>query len=110
MRSYNRFDTDQEIECRVDKTKHFVRLYNLSCGGCMIESDSDKIENGAEIKIRLGPKTIIPGRVVWRADKNAGVKFETPLHQKVVQHYGYTPSEEFDRHDPRDRFGLPLSV
>lgn len=110
MRSYNRFDTDQEIECKIGRQKGIVRLYNLSCGGCMIESDKPELETGAEIVVRLGPKTIIPGKVVWRSEKNAGIKFETPVHQKVVQHYGYTPNEEFDRYDARDRFGLPISV
>lgn len=110
MRSYNRFDTDQEIECTVGKAKKVVRLYNLSSGGCMIESDHAELRTGAQIAVRLGPKTVIPGRIVWRSDKNVGIKFETPVHQKVVQHYGYTPGEEFDRYDARDRFGLPISV
>ncbi|WP_128892334.1 PilZ domain-containing protein [Erythrobacter sp. HKB08] len=108
MRSYNRFSTDQEIECAVDGKRGVVKLYNLSCGGCMIETPDEAIDEGTQIRLRLQPKVIVNGRVVWRIEKNAGIKFETPLHQTVVEQFGYVPNSEFDRDDPRDRFGLPL--
>ncbi|MXO89859.1 PilZ domain-containing protein [Pontixanthobacter aquaemixtae] len=108
MRSYNRFRTDQEIECRIGGKDLIVSLYNLSCGGCMIETSDDAAEEGAEVELSLTGKTTIPGRIVWRLGKNTGIKFDLPLHQKMVEHFGYSDEEDFDRNDPRDRFGIPL--
>lgn len=108
MRSYNRFKTDQEIDCVIGRKKHKVALYNLSCGGCMIETPADDAVHGAKVKIVLAGKAIMPGKIAWRVGKNAGIKFELPLHQKVVEHFGYEKDEEFDRDDPRDRFGIPI--
>jgi hypothetical protein len=108
MRSYNRFKVDQEIGCRIDGKTVQASLYNLSSGGCMIETTDDAAEEGAEIGVALTDKVQMPGRIVWRLGKNAGVKFDLPLHQKVVEHFGYAHGEDFDRDDPRDRFGIPL--
>lgn len=108
MRSYNRFETDQEIACTISGSTDSGRLYNLSCGGCMIELSHPALAEGALVTVALSARTKVPGRVVWRVDGNAGVKFEAPLHQRTVQKFGYRPMEDFDRDDPRDRFGLPL--
>lgn len=107
MRSYNRFSTDTEIKCRIEGELIRASLYNLSCGGCMIETKSDLAREGAEIDVRLNAKVIMPGKIVWRIDKNAGIKFSLPLHQKVVERFGYD-GEDFDSNDPRDRFGIPI--
>lgn len=74
----------------------------------MIETTSTDATEGAEIEVVLTDKVTMPGRIVWRIERNAGIKFDLPLHQKVVEHFGYAENEEFDRHDPRDRFGIPL--
>ncbi|MDN3645688.1 PilZ domain-containing protein [Pontixanthobacter aestiaquae] len=108
MRSYNRFRVDQEIDCRIDGKGVVASLYNLSSGGCMIETDEKLAQEGSEVEINLTNKIAMPGRIVWRVSKNAGIKFDLPLHQKVVEHFGYSEDEEFDRNDPRDRFGIPL--
>lgn len=107
MRSYNRFKTDQEIACNFDGESHRVGLYNLSCGGCMIEAATLDAVVGKSVTIGLNAKIKVPGHIVWRVDKNAGVKFDIPVHQKVVEHFGYL-DETFDANDPRDRFGIPL--
>lgn len=107
MRSYNRFKTDLEVTCKLAGKKHKVGLYNLSSGGCMIEAATVEAGEGDAVEISLNSKIKVPGHIVWRVDKNVGVKFEIPLHQKVVHHFGYR-DEQFDRDDPRDRFGIPL--
>jgi len=107
MRTYNRFATDQDVICKVDGEDFTVGLYNLSCGGCMIETPSEAAVEGQELQVTLNPKITVPGKIVWRINKNAGIKFDIPLHQKVVEHFGYE-DELFDRDDPRDRFGIPL--
>ena len=108
MRSYNRFKTDHKVECRIGRKKGTVSLYNLSSGGCMIETGSKLAEQGVRVEVKLSEKVAMPGKIVWRVDRNVGIKFDLPLHQKVVEALGYSAEEEFDRDDPRDRFGIPL--
>lgn len=108
MRSYNRFKTDQKIECKIGRKRGTVNLYNLSSGGCMIETKSRLAKEGETIEVMLADNVSIPGKIVWRIDNNAGIKFDVPLHKTVVEKFGYDESEEFDRDDPRDRFGIPL--
>jgi hypothetical protein len=108
MRSYIRFETDQLIECRIGRKRETVTLYNLSCGGCMIETASTAAEVDERVTVLVTDGTSIPGRIVWRIEKNAGIKFEIPLHHKLVERLGFAEEEEFDRNDPRDRFGIPL--
>ncbi|WP_379547291.1 PilZ domain-containing protein [Qipengyuania sp. DSG2-2] len=108
MRSYNRLSLDKEIACRVDGVREYVTLYNVSSGGCMIECVGDMAE-GSRVDLDLNDVTPMRGSVVWRIEKNAGIKFDVPLHTAVVESLGYAAmDEEFDRHDPRDRFGIPL--
>lgn len=107
MRAYNRFKTDEMIDCAVSGKRGKVALYNLSCGGCMIESESALLVQDAAVSLTLRDRIEINGRVAWRVGKNAGIKFEQTLHPRVVEQFGYE-DEEFDRNDPRDRFGIPL--
>ncbi len=108
MRAYNRFQTDEMILCAIAGKRERVALYNLSCGGCMIESRSSTLSEGAEVEVLLSEKLSAPGRIAWRIGRNAGVKFDHLLHPAVVEKFGYVEEEDFDRNDPRDRFGIPL--
>jgi len=108
MRSYNRFAMDETIEAKIDGKAAAVSLYNLSSGGCMIEVGSDGAPAGTEVDLVLPKGVTTSGTVVWRIEKNAGIKFAVPLHTSVVEQLGYSQDEEFDRDDPRDRFGIPL--
>ncbi len=107
MRAFNRFKTDEMIDCSVGGKTGKVALYNLSAGGCMIESGSNLLKLGANVDLILREKIEICGQIAWRVGKNAGIKFHTALHPRVVEQFGYE-DEEFDRNDPRDRFGIPL--
>ncbi|MHA6333950.1 PilZ domain-containing protein [Qipengyuania sp. CAU 1752] len=109
MRAYNRFVTDEETSVVLDGEKDIATLYNLSCGGCMIDLRSAGAVVGSHIELNLRDMVTAQGTIVWRIENYAGVKFETPVHQKIVQMLGYNSTEEgFDAEDPRDRFGLPL--
>lgn len=109
MRSYSRFNTDHEITCIVGSKGHTAQLYNLSSGGCMIEMGQLSIAQGDEVNVKLRGQTILPGVIAWQVGKSAGIKFAVPLHHRVVESFGYqTGGEDFDRYDPRDRFGIPL--
>ena len=108
MRSYNRFAMDETIEATIDGASSNVSLYNLSSGGCMIEVGPDGAAKGEMVKLCLPQGVATSGRIVWRIGKNAGIKFDVPLHTNIVERMGYAEEEEFDRNDPRDRFGIPL--
>lgn len=107
MRAFNRFKTDEMIDCAVSGKRGKVALYNLSSGGCMIESGSKLLKEGATVALTMRERIEVGGKVVWRIGKNAGIRFDQMLHPKVIEQFGYD-EEEFDRHDPRDRFGIPL--
>lgn len=106
-RAFNRFKTDEMIDCAVGGKRGKVALYNLSSGGCMIESASKQLKVGARVVLTLRDRIEISGEVVWRIGNNAGIRFDQMLHPRVVEQFGYD-DEDFDRHDPRDRFGIPL--
>ena len=109
MRSYNRLKTNQTIECEVDGRREIATIYNLSCGGCMVEANSDDLQEGESLEVFLGPQISMPGTVAWRVENNIGIKFLLPVHQAVVETFGFSADDEnFDRDDRRDRFGLPL--
>ncbi|RDC60310.1 hypothetical protein HME9302_01512 [Alteripontixanthobacter maritimus] len=109
MRIFNRFQLDEEIDITIHGVRDTATLYNLSSGGCMLETDNADVTEGALITVRLNSQTQMDARVVWRMGKNVGIKFSVPLHPAVVSALGYDgTNEEFDSYDPRDRFGIPL--
>lgn len=109
MRSFNRFSTDEEIAISIDAERDVATLYNLSCGGCMVELRNPSARAGAQVEVNLRDMVTAQGHIVWRVDGKCGIKFATPVHHKIVQMLGYTSTAEtFDTEDPRDRFGLPL--
>ena len=110
MRSFNRLPTDQAIQCVVSETSLDAHLYNLSCGGCMIELDHADLSKGDPIEVSFNNGTRVHGIVAWRVNRNAGVQFDHLLHTKTVEACGeWDANEPFDHLDMRDRYGLPLS-
>lgn len=111
MRAYGRLKIDLQIRCDFGGESKDVQLYNLSRGGCMIELDDapgDNVEAGTEVKIQLGDAETVPGKVAWLRKRNLGVEFCEPISRETVEEFGYPDDEDFDRDDPRDRYGLPL--
>ena len=54
-----------------------VRVRNMSRGGALIESDSIPPENS---RVRLGRGSLSArGRIIWRDDKRAGVRFDADV-------------------------------
>lgn len=109
MRLYGRFNADSDITCEIAGKTYGVTLYDISCGGCMVETNSSAAEIGANIVVHLNDEAEASGVIVWRHDKNAGIKFDAVLSSGVLEDMGFVVSaEEFDSDDPRDRFGIPL--
>jgi len=109
MRSFNRFVTDEEIDVIIEGERDVATLYNLSSSGCMLEARNAGAREGASVEVDLRGMVTAQGHIVWRIDEHCGIKFSTPVHQKIVTMLGYTyRGDDFDSEDPRDRFGLPL--
>lgn len=106
-RENQRLDSDRMAECRTEGRTFKAVLYNVSTTGCMIEmsfcqvSESDRIYLKVEGNIRVG------GVIVWLDGKNAGIRFDEPLHEAVVRFLGYDPASRILML-PTDRFGRPL--
>lgn len=110
MRTYSRLSTDEVITLAIAGQDVEAHLYNLSCGGCMVELPGKPLEPGTALDVRLSNSVEIRGEVAWQMGKNTGIAFEVPLHQRVVETFGFDKDAEFEAEDPMDRFGLPLDV
>ena len=110
MRTYSRLSTDEVITLTIAGQDVEAQLYNLSCGGCMVELPDKQLEIGSSVDVHLSNKVEINGIVAWQMGKNTGVQFSIPLHQRVVESFGFDKDAEFEAEDPMDRFGLPLDV
>jgi len=106
-RECERLDSDRSVDCRMDG-KHFrAVLYNVSVTGCMIEMDYNHVGQGDRLYLRADGNIRMGGLVVWQNGKNAGVRFDDPLHEAVVRFLGYDPVKGAMML-PTDRFGRPL--
>jgi hypothetical protein len=66
-----------------------VKLRNLSADGALIEADNLPIE-GSEISFRRGDLQVA-GKVVWVANKRAGIQFHAPLSPEALLRHVPTP-------------------
>ncbi len=108
-RASKRVAVDKEIECRVGGRSARVLLYNLSVGGCMIETSNGLVSEGDWASLKLSDTILAGGVVIWQIGRNAGIRFEQALHGAIVEFLGFKPSiQSFDHAWPRDRFGRPL--
>ena len=60
-----------------------IAVVDLSVGGCGIEVDIH-LETDARVWLKLPGLESWPCRVVWCSDGRAGLGFDRPLHQAVV--------------------------
>lgn len=58
--------------------------YDLSMDGCMIETGDASVVEGSIIELTLVPGTPTIGKVIWRKNRNAGIKFDTKLDPQLV--------------------------
>jgi hypothetical protein len=109
-RSYRRISVDKEIRCQIGNHCEWVVLYDLSASGAMIEVGRLNIEVGDEIQLNLHDIISATGRVAWRIDGNAGVKFNEILSASILEHLGFSSSVlAFEDQLPRSRLGEVLS-
>jgi hypothetical protein len=105
-RIHGRVAVDRAIQCHINDAQEWVFLYDLSAGGAMIEVAKIKIEVGDPVRLNLYDVITINGRIAWKSEKNAGVCFDLPLGNAIVERLGFgSTALGFDEFVPRDRFG-----
>jgi hypothetical protein len=69
-----------------DRPASSVVLFDLSTHGCGFEATCH-IETGARVWLKLPGLESWPARIAWAADGRAGLEFDRPLHDAVVERY-----------------------
>jgi len=109
VRAYRRVSVDRDIRCQAGSATGWVVLYDLSAGGAMIEVGGLSIEVGDEIQLNLHDLITASGKIAWKIEGNAGVKFSGILAGSIVEHLGFSSSAlTFDELAPRSRSGEVL--
>jgi PilZ domain len=105
-RAFGRVSFEQEIQCHINDVAEWVLLYDLSCGGAMIEVASGQIKVGDSVRLNLFDFATMSGRIAWKSERNAGVRFDSLLGDAIVRHLGFWSSSlGFDDCLPKDRLG-----
>lgn len=105
-RTHRRISVDKEIRCQIGGRSDWVVLYDLSAGGAMIEVAGLEIQVGDQIQLNLHDIITASGKIAWKINGNAGVKFDGLLSNLIVEHLGFSTSTlTFDEMRPRDRLG-----
>ncbi|WP_230293685.1 PilZ domain-containing protein [Croceicoccus sp. Ery5] len=105
-REHERLNSDRPVECRIDGRHFMAVLYNVSISGCMIEVPLNRVIDGDRVHLKDG-NIRMSGVVVWHDERNAGLRFDQPLHEAVVRFLGYDPAKG-EPLMPTDRFGRAL--
>jgi len=106
-RNSQRLDSDRAVECRANGQAFRGVLYNVSTHGCMIEMAYCQVNEGDRLYLKADGNIRLGGVVTWQDGKNAGVRFDAPLHEAVVRYLGYDPVKAVHM-IPVDRFGRLL--
>jgi hypothetical protein len=72
------------IEGRLDGAPLRLFAYDLSMDGCMVETEDIRLAEGAVVELVLDPATTVSAKVIWRKNRNAGLKFEAKLEPGLV--------------------------
>jgi hypothetical protein len=108
-RNWNRHLVEKEVGCSIDGANTLIFLYDLCCGGCMIELADASEALGKVAVVDLYEREQARGEIVWQSGRCAGVRFDEPIHDAVVRHVGFNPpAAPFEQQAPRDRFGRVL--
>jgi len=63
-----------------------IVLHDLSKSGCQIHDRMGRLEVGQFLTIRIGPIGPIDAHVRWLEGRNAGIQFDSPLNDAVLDH------------------------
>lgn len=108
-RNWSRHLVEKEVGCSIGEVRAAAFLYDLCCGGCMIELATADDALGKAAVVELYELECARGEIVWQSGRCAGVRFDEPIHEAVVRHVGFNPpAAPFEEQAPRDRFGRVL--
>ena len=63
-----------------------LEVLDLSHGGCMVDRKRAAADPGARVLVTLPGLASQAAQVVWVEDERAGIAFEQPLHDAVLEH------------------------
>ena len=63
-----------------------IVLHDLSKSGCQIHDRLGRLEVGQFLTVRIGAIGPIEAHVRWLEGRNAGIQFDTPLNDAVLDH------------------------
>lgn len=110
-RAFRRISVDKEISCQIGDRSEWVILYDLSAGGAMLEIGSIGFQIDEAIVLNLHDIISVTGRIAWKIDGSAGVKFDHILSSLILEHLGFSCSTlRFEEQQPRGRLGEILVV
>lgn len=73
-----------EIDAHLDGAPLSLFVYDLSMDGCMIETDDPRIVEDTVLDLAFDERTAVGATVIWRKNRNAGLKFLDRLRSPVV--------------------------
>jgi hypothetical protein len=99
------------VRCRVAQGyAPQVWLTDLSAEGCHLVIRAGALKPEQRVVIKAQGMEGLPGVVKWVVDTRAGIEFDRPLHQAVVDHLleGPIPTRNGSDKPLVDRFGRPV--
>lgn len=73
------------VKCRSKSGSNVeLEVLDISPGGCMVDSKRWAIDEGARALVQLPGLSFQPVTVVWIEDGKAGLQFEQPMHEAVL--------------------------
>ena len=63
-----------------------LQVLDLSPGGCLVNRKRCNAEQGARVLVKLPGLGFQPANVAWVEDDKAGLAFDQPLHEAVLDH------------------------
>ena len=85
-RATPRFLTEMTVNWRVPPSPTSATIGDISATGCRIGVGSGLVMPGGTILLELLPGFHAIGHVVWKTETEAGINFDTPLDQSLVDH------------------------
>ena len=85
-----------------------VLLVELSQTGCQIRTNGTPLATGRRIVIRPELLPALPAVVKWAVNDAAGMEFMEPLHEAILRHLLYEPTDHAAEWNFVDGFGRRL--
>ncbi|MEZ5748710.1 MAG: PilZ domain-containing protein [Caenibius sp.] len=63
-----------------------IGVFDLSEGGCMIDRQSMRLTTDQRVLIKFSGFDYLAAYVRWVEDERAGLQFEHPIHEAVLDH------------------------